>query len=317
LIDFRDIEAAYERLRGKATLTPVLTSRTLDGLTRASVSLKCEIFQRGGSFKFRGAYNTVFLLPGEDRKKGVIAHSSGNHAQALALVAQLFDVPCIVVMPSNSARVKIEAVKGYGAEVVMCGPTPADRAKTTSELIRRNGYTLVHPYDNDNTIAGAGTCGYEFVGQEKELDYVFCPVGGGGLISGTSISVKSLLPRGKVIGVEPEIANDAYLSYTTGKLVPNTRFDTIADGLRTSLCERTFEIIKRNVDEIVLVSEQEILKAMRFLWERMKIVVEPSGACALAGLIKKKSDIKDCKVGAILSGGNVDLIEFFDGFGRS
>jgi threonine dehydratase len=313
LIDISHIEAAYERLRGNATLTPVFTSRTLDRLIKASVSLKCENFQRGGSFKFRGAFNTVSLLPVEDRERGVIAHSSGNHAQALSLVARLFEIPCTVVMPSNSARVKIEAVKGYGAEIVMCGPTPKDRSETTSDLIEENGYTLVHPYDNDNTIAGAGTCAYEFVHQAEELDYVFCPVGGGGLISGTSIAIKSLLPQAKIIGVEPEIANDAYLSFTTGKLVPNTRFDTIADGLRTSLCERTFNIIRENVDDIILVSEKQILDAMMFLWERMKIVVEPSGACTLAGLLKDDLDTKECKVGAILSGGNVDLREFFEG----
>jgi threonine dehydratase len=314
LIDISHIEAAYERLKGMATWTPVLTSRTLNGLSGASASLKCENFQRTGSFKFRGAYNSVSLLSPEERDKGVIAHSSGNHAQALALVSRLFDIPCTVVMPSNSAKVKVDAVRGYGAEIIMCGPTPKDRAETTQELIQSNGNTLIHPYDNENTIAGAGTCMYELVNQVNELDFVFCPIGGGGLISGTSISVKGLVPKTKVIGVEPELANDAYISFTSGNLIPNTRFDTIADGLRTSLCERTFDIIRKNVDEIILVSEKEILEAMRFLWERLKIVVEPSGAASLAGLLKTEVDAKDCEVGVILSGGNVDLSEFFEGF---
>jgi threonine dehydratase len=242
----------------------------------------------------------------------VIAHSSGNHAQALALVSRLFKIPCIVVMPSNSAKIKMEAVSGYGAKIVLCKPTPKDREDTTNQLIDEKGYTLVHPYDNDNTISGAGTCAYELIEQVEEIDYIFCPIGGGGLISGTSIATKGLLPKAKVIGVEPELANDAYLSFTKGQLIPNNRFDTIADGLRTSLCDRTYEIIKKNVDEIVLVSETEIIDAMRFLWERMKLVVEPSGAVSLAGLLKREIEVHDKKIGVILSGGNVDLGEFFN-----
>lgn len=314
MIDISQIEAAYERLKGKAIPTPVFNSRTLNGLADASVSLKCENFQRTGSFKFRGAFNTVSLLSPQEREKGVIAHSSGNHAQALALVSKLFEIPCTVVMPSNSAKVKVEAVRGYGAEIIMCGPTPKDRAETTQSIINEKGYTLIHPYDNDNTIAGAGTCAYELIEQVKELDHIFCPIGGGGLISGTSIAVKGLLSKAKVIGVEPELANDAYLSFTSGELVPNKRFDTIADGLRTSLCERTFSIIKKNVDKIVLVSEKEILEAMRFLWERMKLVVEPSAAVSLAGLLKGEVEVRNCGVGVILSGGNVDLNEFFKSY---
>jgi threonine dehydratase len=312
LSSLTDIEKAYKKLKGIANVTPYVTSRTLDDLTGSSIYLKCENFQRTGSFKFRGAYNTVSLLTPEQKRNGVIAHSSGNHAQALALVAKLFGLDCIVVMPSNSSRVKIEAVKDYGADIVFCEPTPKDRQKTTDKLIEENGYTLVHPYDNDNTISGAGTCAYEFASQVSELKFVFCPIGGGGLISGTSVAVKGLIPTAKVIGVEPEIANDAYLSFTSGNLVPNKCFDTIADGLRTSLCERTFEIIKKKVDKIVLVSEEEIIKAMRFLWERMKLVIEPSGAVSLAGLLKNEINVKDGKVGVILSGGNVDLDNFFN-----
>jgi threonine dehydratase len=255
------------------------------------------------------------LLSPEERKVGVIAHSSGNHAQALALCARLFEIPCVVVMPSNSSLVKIDAARGYGAEIIMCEPTLEAREKTTQELTKENGYILIHPYNNDNVIAGAGTAAYELISQVKELDFIFCPIGGGGLISGTSIAAKGLLSGVKVIGVEPELANDAYISFTTGKLVPNVNCETVADGLRTSLSERTFNIIRKNVDEIVLVSEKEIIDTMRFLWERMKLIVEPSGAVSLAGLLSGKMNIKEGRIGVILSGGNVDLDGFFKSYG--
>lgn len=315
MIELDQITRAYEDLLNIANKTPIMTSRILNELAGANVNLKCENFQRTGSFKFRGAYNSVSLLSPDEKKKGVITHSSGNHAQALALVSKLFKVPCVVVMPSNSSKIKMEAVRGYGAKIVLCRPTPKDREDTTNQLIDEDGYTLVHPYDNDNTISGAGTCAYELIEQVKELDFVFCPIGGGGLISGTSIATKGLLPNAKVIGVEPELANDAFLSFTQGHIVPNTCFDTVADGLRTSLCERTFNIIKRNVDDIVLVSEKEIIEAMRFLWERMKLVVEPSGAVSLAGLLKGEIEVQKKNVGVILSGGNVDLAGFFESIG--
>ncbi len=316
MIDFTRIQEAYQRIQGIANKTPVMTSRTLDGLTRASVSLKCENLQRGGSFKFRGAYNAVSLLAAEERKAGVIAHSSGNHAQALALVAGILDIPAVVVMPNNSSRVKIEAVRGYGAEIVMCEPTLRSREETTRKLIADKGYTLIHPYDNYNVIAGAGTACYELNSQVKDLDLILCPVGGGGLISGTSIAAKGLLSKVKVVGVEPERANDAYLSFKTGQLVENASADTIADGLRTNLCQKTFDIIRRNVDDIVTVSEEDIVSAMRFLWERMKLVVEPSGAVSLAGLLSDRVDVQDARVGAIISGGNVNIEAFFEDYER-
>jgi threonine dehydratase len=315
LIDFVHIEKAYQRISGIANNTPIMTSRTLDELAGASIYLKCENFQRAGSFKFRGVYNTLSLLSPKERKVGVIAHSSGNHAQALALGARLYDIPCVVVMPKNSSQVKIDAAKGYGAKIVMCEPSLKAREKTTQELIRNIGYTLIHPYNNDNVIAGAGTAAHELISEVKELDFIFCPVGGGGLISGTSIAAKGILSEVKVIGVEPELANDAYKSFTTGKLVPNVNVETVADGLRTSLSKRTFDIIRRYVDEIVLVSEKEIIETMRFLWERMKLVVEPSGAVSLAGLLSGKVNVKECRIGAILSGGNVDLEGFFKSCG--
>lgn len=316
VIEFARIEDACRRIQGIANKTPVMTSSTLDGLTGASVHLKCENLQRAGSFKFRGAYNAISLLAPEERRKGVIAHSSGNHAQALALVGRLLDIPVVAVMPKNSSSVKIEAVRGYDAEIVMCEPTLKSREETTARLIADKGYTLIHPYDNDNVIAGAGTACYELNSQVANLDYILCPVGGGGLISGTSIAAKGSFPNIKVVGVEPERANDAYLSFTTGQMVQNTSTDTIADGLRTNLCQRTFDIIRQNVDDIVLVSEEDIVSAMRFLWERMKLVVEPSGVVSLAGILSEKLDVENSRVGVIVSGGNVDLEAFFKGYER-
>jgi threonine dehydratase len=311
MVNFLDIKAAHDRIKDWVNSTPILTSRTLNRLVNASISFKCENFQRAGAFKFRGAYNTISQLTREEKEKGVIAHSSGNHAQALALAAKLSSIPCVIVMPENSTKVKIDATKGYGAQVVMCGPKLEDRENTTQELIDKHGYTLIHPYDNENIIAGAGTACYELIQEVGELDFVFCPIGGGGLISGTSIAAKGLLPNVKVIGCEPEKANDAYRSFTSGHLVPNTSIDTIADGLRTSLSERTFGYIINNVDQIITVTEEEIIDAMRFLWERLKIVVEPSGAVSLAGILTKKIDIENKKVGIIISGGNIDLESFF------
>ena len=316
VIDCARIKEAYQRIEGIANKTPVMTSRTLNGLTGASVHLKCENFQRAGSFKFRGAFNAASLLAAEERKRGVIAHSSGNHAQALALVGRLLDIPCVVVMPENSSTVKIEAVRGYGAEIVLCEPTLKSREETTQQLIADNGYTLIHPYDNDNVIAGAGTACYELISQVNDLDYILCPVGGGGLISGTSIATKGLLSNVNVVGMEPKRANDAYLSFTTGQLVENVSTDTIADGLRTDLCQRTFDIIRQNVKDIMMVSEEEIVSTMRFLWERMKLVVEPSGAVSLAGILSGKVDVENARVGVIVSGGNVNLEAFFKDYER-
>jgi threonine dehydratase len=312
LIDFADIESAHKRLKETVNRTPIATSRTLDELLNANVYLKCENLQRTGSFKFRGAINAISQLSSEDKQKGVMAHSSGNHGQALALAASSLDIPCVIVMPENSSPVKMEAVAEYGAEIVLCGSDPKDRAETAQKLREENRFTLIHPYDNDKMIAGAGTAAYELIKEAGELDFIFCPIGGGGLISGTSIAAKGLLPNVKVIGVEPEQANDAYKSFTTGKLVPSVSPNTIADGLRTSLSQRTFEIIQKNIHEIVLISENEIVKAMKFLWERLKLVVEPSGAVSLAGLFKRKSDIEKHRAGVILSGGNVDLEDFFE-----
>jgi threonine dehydratase len=314
MIDLNDIETANNRIKNFVNQTPVLTSRTLNQKLDSNVYFKTENFQRAGAFKFRGAYNAVSKLSSEDKAKGVIAHSSGNHAQALALAAKLLDTNCVIVMPENSAKVKIDATIQYGAEVIICGPNLEDRESTAKELIDQHDYKLIHPYDNDDIIAGAGTACYEFIREVGNLDVIFCPIGGGGLISGTSIAAKGLCPDIKVIGCEPENVDDAYRSFTSGTLVPNKSINTIADGLRTSLSLRTFNYIKNNVDQIITVSENEILTAMKFFLERMKIVVEPSGAVSLAGLLKRAIPIEKKKTGLIISGGNIDLTDFFNKF---
>jgi threonine dehydratase len=264
-----------------------------------------------GAFKFRGAVNTLLQLSSQEKEKGIIAHSSGNHAQAVSLAASLLKIKAVIVMPSNSPEVKVCATKEYGAEVVFCGNKPEDRAEATQKLINENEYTLIHPYDNDNIINGAGTAVLELIKEVNKLDYVFCPVGGGGLLSGTALATKGISPETKVIAVEPSNADDAYRSFKGGKIYPSINPNTIADGLRTALSERTFAIIKEKVDEIITVSEEEIIEAMKFLWERMKLVIEPSGAVAVAGILSDKINLVDKKAGVIISGGNVDLSSFF------
>jgi threonine dehydratase len=308
---FKEVEAAYERIKEIVNLTPVMTSSTLNEITDSQCFLKCENFQKTGAFKFRGAFNAMSQLSPKQKKKGVITHSSGNHAQALALAARLLGVKAVVVMPENAPPVKVAATKGYGAKIVVCGSHPTDRKKTVVPLVERYGYTLIHPYNDLKIIAGAGTAAYELIKEVGELDYVFSPVGGGGLLSGTAIATKGLLPSSKVIGVEPKNADDAYQSLKARKIIPVKNPNTIADGLRTSLGSNTFGIIREKVDQIITVSEEEIVDAMQFIWERMKLVVEPSGAVSLAGVLSKQIDLRSKRVGIIVSGGNIDLTNFF------
>jgi threonine ammonia-lyase medium form len=308
---FEKVVEAYDIVRHVADHTPVLTSSTLDEMTGAQCFLKCENFQRTGSFKFRGAYNALSNLTSDQRKRGVVAPSSGNHAQALALAAKLLGIKAVIVMPENAPKVKVAATEGYGAEVVFCGFHPKDRVEVADGLVERDGLALIHPSNDLDVIAGAGTAAYELIEEVGGLNYVFCPVGGGGLLSGTAVAVKGLCSSVKVIGVEPRNADDAYRSFEAGEILPMENPDTIADGLRTSLGSNTFRIIREFVDQIVTVSEGEIVDAMEFLWERMKLVVEPSGAVSLAGVLWGYVDLSSRRVGVIVSGGNVDVGRFF------
>ena len=310
-----EIEAAYRRIQKYINKTPVMTSRTLNTMIGTEIHLKCENFQRGGAFKARGAFNSLMQLEPEIKTNGVIAHSSGNHAQAVALAASELGIKATIVMPKNAPPVKKAATKGYGGEIVECGNAPTDRREKTEELIDEYGYTLIHPYNYFPTIYGAGTAALELINEINQVDLMLAPIGGGGLISGTSISTQGLCPEAKIIGVEPQNADDAYRSLRDGKIYPSINPNTIADGLRTSLGDITYEIIKENIYEIITVSEEQIIDAMRFLWERMKLVVEPSGAVPLAGLFllskERNQLLKGKRIGMILSGGNIDLSRFF------
>jgi threonine dehydratase len=305
----RDIEEAHERIRGFIHRTPVLTCRTFNEMCDASLFFKCENFQKVGAFKIRGACNAVFSLTDEEAWKGVATHSSGNHAAALALAARWRGIPAHVVMPENSSEVKKRAVAGYGARITFCKPTLESREKTLDEVVRATGAAFIHPYNDHRVIGGQGTAALELCGEFPDLDVVMAPVGGGGLLSGTAIAVSSVSPGAHVLGAEPERADDACRSLHAGRIIPVQNPDTVADGLRTSLGDLTFPIIRRLVREIVTVSEEAIVEAMRCIWERMKIVVEPSSAVPLAALLSKKVDVAGKRVGIILSGGNVDLLK--------
>ncbi|MEW6302420.1 MAG: pyridoxal-phosphate dependent enzyme [Verrucomicrobiota bacterium] len=300
-----DIRAAAERIGPRIHRTPVMTSRSIDALCGARVFFKCENLQKAGAFKIRGATNAVFSLPPEC--KAVATHSSGNHAAALSLAASWRGIKAHVVMPSNSPAVKQEAVRGYGGEIVFCEPTLAAREETLARVVRETGAEFIPPYNDYRVIAGQGTAALELLEDEPDLDAVLAPVGGGGLLAGTAIAVRGLGSRAEVIGTEPAGADDAHRSLHAGRIIPMEKPQTIADGLRTSLGDRTFPIILRLVPKIVTVSEEAIVAAMRVLWERMKIIVEPSSAVPLAALMTRREEIRGEHVGIILSGGNVDL----------
>jgi threonine dehydratase len=306
------IEEVYNRIKGTINHTPVMTSSTLNNITDANCFLKMESYQRTGSFKIRGALNAITCLSEENKARGVTTHSSGNFAQALSLAATMAKVKAAVVMPENAPKIKVAATKGYGAEVVFCGTKSGDREETAQSLIDEYGYTLIHSSNDMNIIYGQSTATYELIKEVGELDYVFAPCGGGGLLSGTAIATKSLCPKAKVIGVEPKNADDAFRSFRDGKIYPSINPNTIADGLKTSLGSYTFKVIRENVDEIITVTEEEIVNAMEFLWSRMKHVVEPSGAVSLSGVLSKKIDLQQKRVGIVISGGNIDLTNFFE-----
>lgn len=306
-----DIHLAAERLAPWVHRTPVLTSRSLDERCGGSVFLKCENFQRVGAFKFRGAMNAVLQLTEAERAAGVITHSSGNHAQALSLAGKLLGVPTCIVMPRTAPAVKRSATEGYGARVVSCEPTLAAREATVSNLIARHGYTLIHPYDDWRVIAGQGTAAWEFLDQAGPLDLVLAPIGGGGLMSGTALAVQGRSPSTRLIGVEPATADDARRSLETGSIVPSGDPRTIADGLRTTLGTRGFSVLRHYLDRIVTATDAEVLSALRFVWERLKIIVEPSGVVPLAPILAGGLDVQGLRVGVILTGGNIDLEPMF------
>lgn len=316
MITLSDIRASQERIQHAIVKTPVMNSTTIDAMTSCTVHFKCENFQRVGAFKFRGAYNVLSQLTEAERNCGVIAHSSGNHAQALSLAASMLGVQATIVMPKNSPKVKVDATKGYGARIVFCDNTVDSRIAVTNELIDKFGFTLVHPYNDLRIIAGAGTATLELIEEVGPLDYILAPIGGGGLVSGTAIAAKELCPDVKVIAVEPANADDAYRSVRAKKILPIINPNTIADGLRTQLGAITFDIVQKFVDDIILVEEHEIIDAMKFLWERMKLVVEPSGAVSLAGFLKMNREVRKKRIGIIISGGNIDLTGFFENYSK-
>src|SRR5881397_3643686 len=301
------IRAAHERIRPYIHRTPVLTSSRLNQASGASLFFKCENFQKIGAFKARGATNAVFSLDDATARRGVATHSSGNHGAAVARAAKLRGIPAHIVMPSNSAKVKIRAVESYGARVVFCEPTEEAREATCADVITKTGATLIHSFENPDVIAGQGTTAVELLEDVPDLDLMMCPVGGGGLLAGTAVAAKSMRPKIKVIAVEPSNADDAAQSFHAGRRIVTEKKFTIADGLRTNVGEPNFAIIQHHVDDIVTVTEEAIVSAMRTIWETMKIVIEASAAVPYAAILGRAVDIKGQRVGIILTGGNVDL----------
>lgn len=304
---YEDILKAAERIAGYAHKTPVLQSSYFNELTGADLYFKCENLQKVGAFKFRGAFNAISKLPEEEGRKGIITHSSGNHAQAVALASKMNGYKATIVMPENAPKVKVNAVRDYGADIVFCETTIESRQETTDRIISETGATFIHPYNNPNVIAGQGTCAKELLDEIPDLDLMIAPVGGGGLISGTAIAAKAINPKICVLGSEPKLADDAYQSLEKGSIQPVLRTDTIADGLRTSLGTLTFKIIQEKLDDILTVTEDSIIRDMRNVWERMKIIIEPSSAVPISALVDGQFNIHRKKIGIILTGGNVDV----------
>ncbi len=302
----KDITEAAKRTAGMIHHTPVLHSRTLNTLFDAALFFKCENFQKAGSFKSRGAVNALFSLDDAILSNGVATHSSGNHAQALARAASVKNIPAYIVMPGNAPSIKVEAVKNYGGLITFCKPDLQERENTLKKVIEKTGAIEIHPYDNFHIVSGQATAAMELINDTPPLDFILAPVGGGGLLGGTALSARFFSNGTKVVGCEPGGADDAFRSFRNGKLIPCTNPRTIADGLLTSLGELPFTIIKKYVHDIVTVSEKAITAAMKLLFERLKIVVEPSAAVPFAAILENKIDVKNKKVGIIISGGNID-----------
>jgi threonine dehydratase len=307
MVSYEDVAAAHERIKPQARRTPVMTSRQVDERTAAKVFFKCENLQRMGAFKFRGAYNALSQLTAEEKQRGVLAFSSGNHAQAVALAGKLLKISTVIVMPADAPKVKLEATRGYGGEVVVY-QKGEDREALAAKLAKERGLVLIPPFDHPHIVAGQGTAAKELIEDAGALDVLLVPCGGAGLLSGCAIAARHLSPQCRVIGVEPAAGDDATQSFTQKKLVKIEVPDTIADGARTtSLGKVTFPLVLRYVNDMLTVTDDELLRAMFWLWERMKLVVEPTGALAACALLEKKLDVKNLRVGVILSGGNVDL----------
>jgi threonine dehydratase len=317
VVTYDDVEAAAERLFGVAHRTPVATSRTLDERLGGRLFLKCENLQRAGAFKFRGAYNAIARLTPAERGRGVLTYSSGNHAQAIALASRLLGASATIVMPDNAPAAKRRATEGYGARIVAYDPAKANREEIAESLRRDGDPVLIPPYDHADVIAGQGTAAKELFEEVEELEVLLVCCGGGGLLSGSALSARALNPRCRVIGVEPELADDATRSFKTGTLHTVTNPPTIADGARTPcLGKLTFPLVRQNVDDMVTVSDDDLVRAMRFVWERMKLVVEPTGVLGLAAALAGKVDVAGKRAGVIVSGGNVDLGYALELFGR-
>jgi threonine dehydratase len=316
-LTWQSILDAHARIAPRIHRTPVLTSTSLDGMTGARLFFKCENLQKTGSFKIRGASNAILSLTDQEAAHGIVTQSSGNHGAAVACAAAWRGVPAYIVMPTNAPKVKVRAIEAYGGKITFCEPKVSSRNEVCARVQAETGAALVHPFDNDSIIVGQATASKELIEEVPDLDAVFSPVSGGGLLSGTCLGAKGLRPSVVVFGCEPERADDAYRSLSTGKLQSQESSDTIADGLRASLAPRTFAILRDNVERILLASEEEIIAAMRTVWERMKIIIEPSSAVAIAPLLKSgaiaslalpaRADGAPPRLGVIFSGGNVDL----------
>lgn len=307
MVTFADIQAAADRIRPYVHRTPVITSSQINDLVGAEIYFKCENLQKVGAFKARGACNAVLQLSDADAARGVATHSSGNHAQALAYAARLRGIPCTIVMPENSPQVKIDATRGYGAEVVFCENTLSARERTLADVVQQTGATVIHPYDNDQVIAGQGTAAMELMQDHPELDVMMAPVGGGGLMSGTSIAARAMKPSIEIIGAEPLLANDAQKSLEKGAVQPPMPPITVADGLRTALCERTFNYLKQQGVNIHTCTEENIHRGLYLVMSRTKMIIEPSAAVTMGVMLEHPGLVAGKKVGVILCGGNLDL----------
>ncbi len=307
--EWKDVLEAYTRIKSRVHYTPVFTCSAINRISGCEIFFKCENFQKTGAFKFRGASNAVLSLEQPQAEKGVATHSSGNHAAALALAAQNRGIPAFIVMPETAPRVKKDAVSSYGGEIVYCTPTLEARESTLKAVVKRTGAAFIHPYNNFDVICGQATAAIELLEEIKDLDVVVVPVGGGGLLSGTAITVTNLSQGTKIIAAEPKNADDAFRSFKSGVLQPPLKPGTVADGLLTALAPLTFSIVMEYVDDIFCAREDSIINAMRFIWERMKIIIEPSAAVPLAAILEHRGFFYGRRVGIIITGGNVDLTD--------